>query len=99
MAEISMTLPQSHRGEVQIGESVVYLPPAIHRLAEYFLMQQPDRLISRAELIELLWPDPDTEPDRACSTVGVYICRLRRIGFEIRNEHGRGWRLLNNVRN
>jgi DNA-binding response OmpR family regulator len=33
--------------------------------------------VSIAEIVELLWPDPDCEPETAYNVIRVVICRLR----------------------
>lgn len=57
--------------------------------------------IHRDELREILWPNPNMEPDWSKSSIGVRMCNLRRklaqFGIYISNLYCFGWRLeMNN---
>lgn len=59
----------------------------------FALMGRP--LVSRDELIETLWPDPDKEPECAESVLSTLMSHTRQIlaftPWYIRNCNGRGW--------
>jgi DNA-binding response OmpR family regulator len=71
--------------------TVVQLPPREFALAEVF-MRNPDRVLTREELLETVWGD-DAEASR--SLVEVYVFYLRRkLGSElIETVRGQGYRL------
>ena len=79
-----------HRFDLPDGTSVT-LPKREFALAEYF-MRNPDRVLSREELLEHVWGD---EGDASRSLVEVYVFYLRRkLGNEIiQTVRGKGYRL------
>jgi len=79
---VGMTLPQSRRSHVTVGDREIYLTRQEHQIVEHLLLSRP-RYVTRDELIQVLWPDPDLEPDYAENTVGAHICRARRKGVPI----------------
>lgn len=81
-----------HAHECTLADGkVVQLPPREFSLAEVFL-RNPDRVLTREELLELVWGD-DAEASR--SLVEVYVFYLRRkLGAElIETVRGQGYRL------
>jgi DNA-binding response OmpR family regulator len=69
------------------------LSPTLRRILEY-LLRHHDRVVSRAELCELIWGDPDVDALRA------HIHELRRVLDRpfasplLHTVRGGGWRLL-----
>lgn len=81
-----------HAHECTLADGkVVQLPPREFSLAEAFL-RNPDRVLTREELLELVWGD-DAEASR--SLVEVYVFYLRRkLGAGlIETVRGQGYRL------
>lgn len=89
---ISMTMPQSYRGEVSIHGKIVRLNPCEHRLVELLLIKG-QRISSRVECIEYIWVDPDREPNNAYAIVSKYIGCLRYRGIRITTTFGWGYSL------
>jgi DNA-binding response OmpR family regulator len=88
---VSMTLPQSHRGECSVDGRKLHLTPQETVLLEALLVRGPDRPMPLAEIIEVLWSNPNREPDSAIKVVQVYISRLRAIGVQIIGRNGFGY--------
>jgi DNA-binding response OmpR family regulator len=71
------------------------MSPTLRRLLEYLLRHQ-DRVVSRAELCELIWGDPDVDALRG------HIHELRRVLDRpfakplLHTVRGGGWRLMEN---
>jgi hypothetical protein len=88
---ISMTFPQSLRNECTLGGKVLKLGPVQARVIEILLLTTPGHVISNAEMIEYLWPNPDEQPDTATKVVDQTFHRLRRKGIRIvYNGYGKG---------
>jgi two-component system phosphate regulon response regulator PhoB len=84
--------PASH--QVSVGESEISLGPTEYRLLEFF-MRHPDRVYSRAQLLDRVWGGNVYVEER---TVDVHIRRLRKAlaprGYDrlIRTVRGAGYR-------
>ena len=84
--------PVSQR--VKVGEDALDLPPTEFRLLHYF-MRHPDRVFSRAQLLDQVWGAQVYVEER---TVDVHIRRLRKnLGAHqleslVQTVHGRGYR-------
>ena len=78
--------------EVRVGDEPVALTPREFALAEY-LMRNPDRVITKTELIDHVWETPDAVDANA---VEVYVGYLRRkLGRDlIRTVRGAGYRVV-----
>lgn len=72
-----MTVPQMRRCECTHYGRVVRLT---HRECEVLtiLLLRRGTPVSTTELIEAIYPNPDSEPDYGVSTIGAFLCRLRR---------------------
>lgn len=55
------------------------------------LRQAAGGIVSKGELIEACYPDPDREPDGAALNISVTVRFLRRRGFPIKTHYGRGY--------
>src|SRR5690348_10985984 len=77
--------------EVRLGDALVALTPREFALAEY-LLRNPDRVITKSELIDHVWETPDAVDANA---VEVYVGYLRRkLGRDlIRTVRGAGYRI------
>ncbi len=73
--------PGSHR--VHVSGSELHLGPTEYRLL-YFLMSHPDRVYSRAQLLDRVWGQNTFIEDR---TVDVHVRRLRKILSESGYDH------------
>jgi hypothetical protein len=87
---VSMTFPQSMRNQCRVGENVVQLTPAEARVFELLLLRGIGRHTAYSDLVELMWPDPNDEPEDATGYLKVYVCKLRGRGIAISTLHGRG---------
>lgn len=89
---ISMTMPQYRRRECSINGTSVHLRPMYIEVLSTLLAAGP-RFVSRTELIEAIWPNPELEPDYAWTLVDHCILSLRRAGVSIETHWGIGWRV------
>jgi hypothetical protein len=90
MKHISMTVPESLRGEVMVDGARVHLTPLEMRMVSALLVTPPDRVIETYDLIEIMWPNPDTQPETATKIITVVKYKLLTKGIEIKNCWGRG---------
>lgn len=80
--------------EIRVGTEEIQLGPTEYRLLEFF-MRHPDRVYSRARLLDRVWGGKVYVEER---TVDVHIRRLRKAltpsGYDkaIRTVHGAGYR-------
>jgi DNA-binding response OmpR family regulator len=86
-----MTLPLYAEGLCRISGRTKRLTRLETEILAVLLVAHPDRWTTIDDLIEAVWPDPDTQPLTANRDLGVYIWRLRRygVGIETRFSHGR----------
>lgn len=71
----------------------VHLPPRCLQILEV-LMRDPGRLVTRAELETLLWPDGAPDSDALRSQIHLLRRALSQAGFQgVETRHGLGWRL------
>ena len=73
--------PGSHR--VHVSGNELHLGPTEYRLL-YFLMSHPDRVYSRAQLLDRVWGQNTFIEDR---TVDVHVRRLRKVLSESGSDH------------
>lgn len=73
---ISMTMPQYRRRECTYRGQTVKLTPTETEIVSTLLVLR-GRCISREDLLVILWPNPDEEPDWASNMISVYLCRLK----------------------
>jgi DNA-binding response OmpR family regulator len=85
-------MPMARRRQAEIAGRIVRMMPGTHRLLEALLIRGPKWTL-HDELIEILWPDPNFEPDCARKVIDQGIVRLRKAGVEITTFHGVGYRL------
>lgn len=93
---ISMTWPMHERCEVRVGARTVHLSPH-ERDMLVALMLRPG-FVARGELIEVMWPNPDDEPEYSEGSVVVYILRLRAKGITIWSQRTVGYALADRHR-
>lgn len=74
---ISMTMPQYRRRECRYRGETVKLTPTETEIVSTLLALR-GRCVPRQELIEILWPNPDDEPEWSYNQIAQYIRRLRR---------------------
>lgn len=92
MLGVRQTFAQSQRNECEIG-GCVSLTPTESRLLGILLVSHPVYHVSEAELIDLLWPNPDAAPDAEAVCLQTNLQHLRKAGVPIANRHGFGWRI------
>lgn len=80
---VSMTIPVAARGRCLIDGREVYLTLKEQQLLEALLLQPPDRWLHVRWLTEVLWPDPDRQPETAWKGITVLVRRLRDKGVPI----------------
>jgi hypothetical protein len=97
---VSVTIPQMLRNECTVGSEVVRMRPAEMRLLSSLLVQAPNKWCSTAELLGMVYPNPDDEPDYGLTTVQVLIYRLRRMGIRVLKapNHNIGYRIPEDAR-
>lgn len=88
MTEIGMTWPQYLRHSCSIDGREVRMTPREAELCLLFMLRR-GRPMTKPEIIEWLWPDPDDEPDWANNVINVFVRRLRKAGVPIDREAGR----------
>ena len=86
-----MTYMQYVNNECQFGGKIIQLTPQETELVCYLLIKGPSQLSTTEELIEIVWPNPDKEPDYANSMIGIHIFKCRKKGVPIKAEWGRGY--------
>ena len=91
---ISMTWPQYLRRECDVDGLVVALTHDQTVMLATLLMRYPEP-VTRGELIEEIYPDPDRTPEWPGFAVDEHIARLKhRIGaWRIFTRRGSGYRL------
>jgi hypothetical protein len=93
-----MTYPQALRREVTVDGLTYRLSPMCHRLLLILLLRGPNRVTTNADLIEALWPDPDTQPEATRENIHAYVMRLRRLGVPIETLGRVGLRLATDLK-
>lgn len=85
-----MTWPQYLRRECSV---TAQLSPQENELISTLLVRHPQP-VTTGELVEALWPDPDSEPGLPEARVGNVIASIRRkVGSGHVRHDGRGYRL------
>ena len=78
---------------VSVGDAPVHLPPRPMRILDC-LLRDPGRVVTRAELESLLWPDGERESDVLRSQVHLLRRALSDAGYDgLETVHGVGYRL------
>lgn len=80
VSKVSMTMPQWRRGECAL---VVPLQDRERDLLTALLISGPLRPVTRDELIEQVWSDPNCEPNSAYDNLRGVIMALRAKGIPI----------------
>lgn len=91
MMRISMTYPQLRRREVSVDDELIHLTPMETDVVMVMLLRPPGYLVSKAELTEVLWPDPEAQPITAIRVIYMMIMRLRRKGVPIESRMNWGY--------
>ena len=73
---ISMTMPQYRRRECTFNGQTVKLTPTETEIVSTLLVLR-GRCVRKSELVEILFPNPDDEPDWFNNWISVYLCRLK----------------------
>jgi DNA-binding response OmpR family regulator len=88
---IRMTWPMYLRSECECRGALVSLAPSGADILAALLLRRGE-LVSHAELIEALWPEPDFEPETSINCLAVHMMRLRqRLPSLIETWWGRGY--------
>ena len=98
MPRACMTLPQYRRGEVSVDGVPVHLTPNETELVALMLVSDPNQIVDRDTFIEVIWPNPDTQPDTAPKIIDVMVMRCRKKGVPIDTSWGWGFRILEHNR-
>jgi DNA-binding response OmpR family regulator len=89
---ISMTFRQYRRNRCIIdGRSVSLTPMFAETLAT--LLAAGPRFVSRSELIESIWGNPEHEPATVDHQIDRCVLGLRRCGVIIETHWKQGWRV------
>lgn len=87
---ISMTWPQYLRRECRVTAK---LSPQENEVLSTLLARHPQP-VTTGDLVEALWPDPDSEPRLPENRIGTLIASIRRkIGRDHIKSDGQGYRL------
>jgi DNA-binding SARP family transcriptional activator len=70
-----MSWPMFGRGEAMIDGRIIHMPPKERDLLFTLLVRHPQP-VHRDELIEVLWPNPYLEPERAYLNITQHIFRI-----------------------
>jgi DNA-binding winged helix-turn-helix (wHTH) protein len=89
---IRMTLPMASRREAEIDGQLEHFSPTAHRLLELLLIRGP-RWTLHGDMIEIMYPDPDNEPETAYKSLAQSLTILRQAGVKISNFPGVGYRI------
>jgi hypothetical protein len=91
---VGMTWPQYLRRECTVGEFTVKLSPHEAEVLLFLLLRCPNP-VSRDEVLEWLYQEPDVEPDYAMGNVHSTIRNLKQKigGFHVVSRLGYGYRL------
>lgn len=93
MSAVSMTYPQMRRRECAVGDRIVKLMPVTSNLLTLLLMTGPDRFVSSDEIIDELWPNPNTQPEFIWNNVYRHVSILRRAGIAVEHFYRWGYRI------
>jgi DNA-binding response OmpR family regulator len=91
---IAMSWPEHTRNEVRINGRPVRLMPQRHKILAALLLNR-GRLVSLNDLIGMVWPHPDNEPEWPENVVKVQVSKMRQqVGkWVIETVWGRGFRI------
>lgn len=82
---IRMTWPMYRRQQIAVGDRLYGLSPQQTEIM--FVLLSRHGYVSKNDLIEAVWPDPELEPDTASAVITTQVCLLRkRAGIEISHE-------------
>lgn len=92
--------PQSKHGgfawHLTDGEHICWLTP--HQTDLIFTLLMNDHQATTEEIMEQMWPDPDTMPDYWNDNIRVHVCRLREklltFGWTIASGWNHRWYLV-----
>jgi DNA-binding response OmpR family regulator len=89
---LSMTLPQYHRNECSVDGRKVHLTMQEKALLLTLLLRK-GHMTSLVLFIEILWENPDTQPECADDLVRSLVIRVRNKikPYRIVNRHGFGY--------
>lgn len=74
---VRLTWPLYQRHSLEVDGAEVRLTPKVCELA-LLLMLRRGQFVPLPQIIEFLWPDPDSEPDFSEDVIRTYATRLRR---------------------
>jgi DNA-binding winged helix-turn-helix (wHTH) protein len=88
---ISMTVPEALRGDCMVNGNRVHLTPTEHRLVSLLLLTPPGHVVETYDIIEHVWPNPDTQPETATKIISVLKYKLKSAkGIDVKTCWGRG---------
>lgn len=93
---IKMTWPMHQRQQARRSDgAIVHLTPAERDMLAIFLLNKL-RPLSKYEVIERMWPNPDFEPEYVEQVFNTHLCRLRQKlalrSAQLGGRNGNGWR-------
>lgn len=87
---VSMTVPQMKRRECTVDGETVRLTPKMERVVSLLLMRR-GHIVPCSDLIEYVYPDPETQPETAWNCIMVGICHAdRTLKRHVRTIFGQG---------
>lgn len=90
---VSMSWEEHLAGCCRIDGKLTRLPMSEARTLAAMIMTFPGEVTTISDLIDRVWPEPDTSPEYAARIVTCYVRRLRARGIPIETWHGVGYRL------
>lgn len=96
---LSLTTADVSLHQCRVDGKVVKLGAVQLTILLHLIGRDPKRYVSTEELIRLIWPNPNMEPEGgAGQTVGSHMHHLRRKGICIVSIQGAGYRIAPQVR-
>jgi hypothetical protein len=66
------------------------IAPAMAELLALLLLTDPKRFVSLDDILDVLWPNPDLQPETWRNVVSVHMSALVALGIQIERRVGRG---------
>ena len=94
MKRVTLTFPESLRRQCMVDGRSVHLSPFEAELLALLLMTPPGHMVDYRTIIEVIWPDPDTQAWSTGRCISVLRVKLVRKGIAIETEYGVGYRSI-----
>lgn len=95
---VSMTWPHYLNALCRVNGRLQRLPDTQASLLAALLLSDPDKFTHVRDLVPIMWPNPDRQPEGTGESINVYVHFLRRRQIIIENRHGFGYRIPRHAR-